>query len=188
MQFTRFRQNPRLALVGGLVFLFISLNFWSAKVRKRTDRQAFQQENSAVTVPASASPTPQEKKRRMYHNVFVACLVAWLVALSLLLAHFFPGTSSAKVSTSAAAPVAQREFQTGIIYPRWQANAYGTSDTIWQNGIKTIKAQTDARWIDQHVGCNGTADRRRATLCAGGSHPPCSRRVDIAWRYSPHPL
>ncbi|MDQ2887842.1 MAG: hypothetical protein M3Y39_17350 [Chloroflexota bacterium] len=151
MQFTRFRQNPRLALVGGLVFLFISLNFWSAKVRKRTDRQAFQQENSVVTVPASASPTPQEKKRRMYHNVFVACLVVWLVALSLLLAHFFPGTSSAKVSTSAAAPVAQREFQTGIIYPRWQANAYGTSDTIWQNGIKTIKAQTDAHWIEMPV-------------------------------------
>ncbi len=151
MQFTRFRHNPRLALVGGLVFLFVSLTFWSAKTRTQADRQAFQQEDSVITVPTSVSPTPQEKKKRMYHNIFVACLVVWLVALSLLLAHFFPGTSSAKVSTSAATPVVQREFQTGIIYPRWQTNAYGTSDTAWQKGIKTIKAQTDAGWIEMPV-------------------------------------
>lgn len=151
MQFTRFRQNPRLALVGGLAFLFISLTFWSVKAHKRADRQAFQQQENVVAVPISVSAAPQEKKRQMYQNFFVACLVVSLVALSLLLAHFFPGTSSAKVSTASVAPVAQRKFQTGIIYPRWQTNAYGTSDTAWQEGIKTIKAQTDAHWIEMPV-------------------------------------
>src|SRR5450755_5201919 len=115
MQFTRFRQNPRLALLGGLVFLFISLTFCSVKAHKRADRQAFQQQGNVVAVPISVSAAQQEKKRQMYQNFFVACLVVSLVALSLLLAHFFPGTSSAKVSMASVAPLAPREFQTGVI-------------------------------------------------------------------------
>ena len=40
------------------------------------------------------------------------------------------------------------EFQTGVIFPQWGANAYSTADQNWQIGLKDIQQQTGAGWIE----------------------------------------
>jgi hypothetical protein len=40
------------------------------------------------------------------------------------------------------------DFQTGIIFPQWGTNAYGTSDANWKIGLNEIQAQTGALWIE----------------------------------------
>src|SRR5207237_10516240 len=40
------------------------------------------------------------------------------------------------------------EFQTGVIFPQWGANAYSTADQNWQIGLKDIQEQTGAGWIE----------------------------------------
>jgi hypothetical protein len=39
-------------------------------------------------------------------------------------------------------------FERGIVYPRWQSSAYGSADSTWQDGIKTIRIETAARWLE----------------------------------------
>lgn len=39
-------------------------------------------------------------------------------------------------------------FQTGMIFPQWGTNAYDTTDTNWQIGLKDIEKQTGAQWIE----------------------------------------
>ena len=43
---------------------------------------------------------------------------------------------------------ANTDFERGIVYPRWQPSAYGSADSTWQDGIKTIRVQTAARWLE----------------------------------------
>lgn len=38
-------------------------------------------------------------------------------------------------------------FQTGVIFPRWGAEAYTEQDASWQAGLEQIKQQTAARWL-----------------------------------------
>ena len=40
------------------------------------------------------------------------------------------------------------EFQTGVIFPQWGANAYSAADRNWQIGLKDIQLQTGAGWIE----------------------------------------
>ena len=40
------------------------------------------------------------------------------------------------------------EFQTGVIFPQWGANAYSAADPNWQIGLKEIQQQTGAGWIE----------------------------------------
>jgi hypothetical protein len=40
------------------------------------------------------------------------------------------------------------DFQTGVIFPQWGANAYGDDDPNWQIGLKDIQEQTGAQWIE----------------------------------------
>jgi len=40
------------------------------------------------------------------------------------------------------------EFQTGVIFPQWGANAYSAADQNWQIGLKDIQEQTGAGWIE----------------------------------------
>lgn len=39
-------------------------------------------------------------------------------------------------------------FQTGVIFPQWGTNAYGTTDANWQIGLHDIAAQTGSQWIE----------------------------------------
>ena len=38
-------------------------------------------------------------------------------------------------------------FQTGVVFPRWGADAYGLQDRNWQVGLNEIKQQTAAQWV-----------------------------------------
>jgi cellulose synthase/poly-beta-1,6-N-acetylglucosamine synthase-like glycosyltransferase len=38
-------------------------------------------------------------------------------------------------------------FQTGMTFPRWTPNGYGVSDTAWQDGLRDIHSQSQAKWI-----------------------------------------
>jgi len=40
------------------------------------------------------------------------------------------------------------EFQTGVIFPQWGANAYSAADPNWQIALKDIQQQTGAGWIE----------------------------------------
>ena len=47
----------------------------------------------------------------------------------------------------AALPKSHRpDFQTGVVFPQWGQNAYGSDDTNWSNGLQQIQ-QTYAHWI-----------------------------------------
>jgi hypothetical protein len=35
------------------------------------------------------------------------------------------------------------DFERGIVYPRWQPSAYGSSDSTWQNGIRDSRIIND---------------------------------------------
>ena len=40
------------------------------------------------------------------------------------------------------------DFQTGIAFPQWASDAYGTTDVMWQKGLKDIRSQAGAKWIE----------------------------------------
>jgi hypothetical protein len=45
----------------------------------------------------------------------------------------------------------ERVFERGAIFPSYSAIAYGNSDTVWQQGIRQMKAQTGAQWIEMPI-------------------------------------
>lgn len=58
-------------------------------------------------------------------------------------------TSTPSLSPTSSAPKLLRpDLERGMIYPRWGANAYGVSDTTWQQGIQAIKTQTASSWLE----------------------------------------
>lgn len=59
-------------------------------------------------------------------------------------------TQIAERDLNASAEVRPRRpaFQTGMIFPQWGTNAYDTTDTNWQIGLKDIEQQTGAQWIE----------------------------------------
>jgi hypothetical protein len=57
--------------------------------------------------------------------------------------------ASPSLSPSPSVPGLLRpDFERGMIYPRWHQDSYGTADTIWQQGIQTMKTQTGATWLE----------------------------------------
>lgn len=42
-------------------------------------------------------------------------------------------------------------FQTGMVFPRWGVNAYSQTDTNYPIGLRDIKEQTGAKWIELTV-------------------------------------
>jgi len=39
-------------------------------------------------------------------------------------------------------------FQTGMVYPRWNTDGYGSKDTGWQQSMSSLHEQTGAAWIE----------------------------------------
>ena len=46
---------------------------------------------------------------------------------------------------------ARPDFETGMVFPRWERTAYGTQDTTWQQGLQDIRNKTCAGWIELPV-------------------------------------
>lgn len=50
------------------------------------------------------------------------------------------------VTPTPALPLKRPNFETGMVFPQWQRNAYAVSG--WQTGLRLIQAQTGARWVE----------------------------------------
>ena len=62
-----------------------------------------------------------------------------------------PVTMTATTITPTQTVIKQEQaahFEAGMIFPQWTQNSYGFSDTVWQQGLHDIQAQTGARWIE----------------------------------------
>ncbi len=46
---------------------------------------------------------------------------------------------------------ARPDFETGMVYPRWDHTAYGAQDIPWQRGLQDIQTKTGAQWIELPV-------------------------------------
>ncbi len=52
------------------------------------------------------------------------------------------------VPTPISVPALRTNMQSGIIAPRWGQNAYSTADSGYAVGLREIRQQTDAHWIE----------------------------------------
>jgi hypothetical protein len=57
-------------------------------------------------------------------------------------------TNPAFVQTVVAS---EQAFERGIVFPDYSATAYGNSDLVWQQGIRQMKDQTGAQWIEMPI-------------------------------------
>ncbi len=122
----------------------------------------------------SSNPTgtPIRKKRAKRHSFRVYTLSLILIASGIFFQALFIGGHIPFFHLSSLRPrppaviayetrVAARDidanlvvrmhrptFQTGMIFPQWGTNAYDTTDTNWQIGLKDIQTQTGAQWIE----------------------------------------
>src|SRR2546421_8207468 len=61
-------------------------------------------------------------------------------------------TTPALILTQGSTSSAKRHhFEAGITFPQWRQDAYGQSDTSWQQGIRDIRTQTRADWIEMII-------------------------------------
>lgn len=58
-----------------------------------------------------------------------------------------PQGNASEVFGPSSAGTPRAEFQTGVIFPRWGAEAYTAQDAGWQAGLQQIQQQTAARWL-----------------------------------------
>ncbi len=68
--------------------------------------------------------------------------------------------TSVKTPTASASPKNQSRgctlaqnggYESGVVFPRWNTNAYGQSDTAWLQELLQMKAQTAACWVEMPV-------------------------------------
>ncbi|HLI70912.1 MAG TPA: hypothetical protein VKV19_14235 [Ktedonobacteraceae bacterium] len=85
-----------------------------------------------------------------------------LISLSLLFSACNSASGQSQPVVSATRPVAsitlsptpsvptllRPDLERGMIYPQWGPSSYGDTDTTWLQGIKDIKAQTGATWLE----------------------------------------
>lgn len=69
-----------------------------------------------------------------------------------------PGPSPAQtqaVPSPASTPtppgLLRPELERGVVYPQYGPTAYGVANTAWQKGIKSIKSQTAATWLEMPI-------------------------------------
>ena len=62
-----------------------------------------------------------------------------------------PVPTSTPTSPPAACHLKQRNFETGVAFPQWSPTAYSESDTSWLRGLRDIRTQTSACWIEMPV-------------------------------------
>ncbi|HVB60341.1 MAG TPA: hypothetical protein VNE61_04030 [Ktedonobacteraceae bacterium] len=62
---------------------------------------------------------------------------------------YSPETTIARPKTITPTPTIKLKrpnFETGMVFPQWQQNAYSTSS--WHTGLQQIQTQTGARWVE----------------------------------------
>lgn len=122
--------------------------------------------------PATPNPRPLRKLMRALTVVLIisSVVIEWL---------FLTGTppsgqalAEAFLPAAPEAPVlyTRPSFQTGVIFPRWGANAYTHSDRNYGIGLGEIHDQTGAHWIELSVNFYQTA--YDATSVYAGPHTP----------------
>lgn len=163
MQEIHNQRKPHFLLLAGLIVLMVFLTATSMRGYGRSTSQPSQQDGNDGMLPIYPPPPPPKNRRRknILSGGFVGLLIVLVVLSGLFLARFISAAQhpasrakSGKPSASTLLPRAsvstlpQHVFESGVIYPRWQPNAYSTTDTKWQTGVKTMKEQTGARWIE----------------------------------------
>jgi hypothetical protein len=58
-----------------------------------------------------------------------------------------PAISTA-IPTATTEPYARPTLQAGIAFPRWVPDSYGPWDKGWTSGLRELKQQTGARWVE----------------------------------------
>ncbi len=135
-----------LAILG----LLIAGSLWLAPNVKNEQSQS---EPNPLQAPRTALPMstmiPLERKRFFLITGFVVLALVLVSSFWLTLNIFGKHSSGQMQSTNKVTVLpANANFERGIIYPRWQPTAYGPADTIWQDGVKTMRTQTAARWLE----------------------------------------
>lgn len=94
-------------------------------------------------------------KSSIVFRLFFALILA-VVAIAVLTSTLddFPRARSLHTKTTGAPEATSTpyssvdDFETGIVYPRWESDGYGPADASWQQAVRTIHTQTDAAWIE----------------------------------------
>lgn len=151
-------EKPRLWLLAVLMGLLTFLAATSLRKRLSPNKQPpLLESKEALSTTTVAPPVATNHKTRK--NVLLGGVIGLLTALitlaGLWLAQFLPtvqlSDTKAQSGKSSSVQTLQRPFESGVIYPHWQANAYSLADTTWQTGIQTMKQQTAAHWIELPV-------------------------------------
>lgn len=77
-------------------------------------------------------------------------------------------TPIARSKVTPAVAMKRPHFETGMVYPQWQPNGY--SDSQWEAGLRQIRTQTGARWIEMPLLFQQPSDTSTA-IAAGQATP-----------------
>src|ERR1019366_8721594 len=159
MEPTRAQKKPRIWLLAAMIGLLVFLI--ATSLRKHLAFSTGQsshlgEEGVLATMPILPPVATNHKTRK---NILLGGAIGLLTVLitlaGLLLAQFLPAAqlpnSKAQSGKSPTPKVSQLPFESGVIYPHWQTDAYSLADTAWQTGIQTMKEQTNAHWIEMPV-------------------------------------
>lgn len=113
--------------------------------------------------------------RRLMRMVTVVLVISSVVIEWLFLTGSPPtqqALAAAFLPATTATPVARMRpnFQTGVVFPRWGANAYTASDPNYGIGLGEIQDQTGARWIE--ITLNFYQVNYNSTTIYAGEHTP----------------
>jgi hypothetical protein len=170
MQLSRFRPKKVFLLYGVGATLAALLTFLAIKMLLFSGKKDAE-ETQTKTESFPPDPTPEPFLLPQQDDTFVTArkispgkrilaIVSTLVLIALIAITFFFSVHyySAELSVgeirtgvihhAPTAPLVRPEFERGIIYPQWLHNGYGDQDTIWQQDVGTIRAQTQAQWIE----------------------------------------
>lgn len=140
------------ALIGLLVFLTLTSSWKKHRLSSTNHPPQLDGQEVMSTAPVPLAAINHRTRRNILLGGAIGLLTVLITLAGLLLAQFLPAAqlpnSKAQNGKSSRAKTTQHTFESGVIYPRWQANAYSLTDTAWQTGIKTMKEQTAAHWIE----------------------------------------
>jgi hypothetical protein len=159
MESTRVQEKPRIWLLAALIGLLIVLLAVSLRKRLVSPSRPSLLEEKALLPTTPIPPTPVAKNHKTRRNILLGGVIGLITVLitlaGLVLAQFLPAAqlpnSKAQSGKSSTAKASHLPFESGVIYPRWQASAYSLADTEWQTGVQTMKEQTAAHWIEMPV-------------------------------------
>lgn len=70
-------------------------------------------------------------------------------------------------------------FQSGMVFPRWGANAYSANDKNWFIGLQEIQEQTSAHWLQMTVNLYQPSVTSTQVMATGATPSPASIAAGI---------